>query len=146
MKKYKMKIKDDNAEYNWYNFNGKHDISIGYVWLSDSCSYSYDYSHSSSKTSGKIFTFEEIKKMPYGFVNQYDLIEVKEQLYYVELPHFTNPYCYLSEEEESGIVSSADKDIVRGYKTKFTKQEIEEKFPFYANDTCMVKVELEGVE
>ncbi|CAM3292354.1 hypothetical protein [Vagococcus fessus] len=83
MKKYKMRIKDDEAEYNWYGFDGRHTTNVGFIWLCDSTD--YDYDHGLSKSCAKNFTMEEIEKMPYGFVNQYDIIEVKEQLYTVDL-------------------------------------------------------------
>lgn len=85
------------------------------------------------------FTQQEIDELPYGFVKLFDIIEVKEELYYIKLP-YTSEY-YLNQDKRDGGISYANNISFGGYQTKFTLDYIKDTFPLFVE--FAVKVEEE---
>lgn len=85
------------------------------------------------------FTQQEIDKLPYGFVKLFDIIEVKEELYYIKMPHGGG--VVLNEVSQDDKVRFSDREETTHCKTKFTLDYIEEKYPEYKQ--FAVKVEEE---
>lgn len=85
------------------------------------------------------FTQKEIDKLPYGFVKLFDIIEVKEELYYIKLPYGKDKY--LNQKLANGAVIYADNEQFESFRTCFTMAYIEEVFPMFKQ--FAVKVEEE---
>lgn len=142
MKKYKLKLKEEFREKR-FDYSGmvkcSHDHE-NHIWVHKTCLDRYCFTYTSKKKTSSEFTLKEINELPHGFIKIHDIIEVKEQLYYIKLPLVSYDDNFLNEEPVGRVVVGNNKHSDR-FKTKFTKSEIEEKFPMYANDTFMVKVE-----
>lgn len=85
------------------------------------------------------FTQKEIDKLPYGFVKLFDIIEVKEELYYIKLPYGSG--YYLNEDMYDGEVSYANNIEEMGYQIKFTLGYIKETFPMFVEFSVKVEEE-----
>lgn len=83
------------------------------------------------------FTQQEIDNLPYGFVKLFDIIKVKEELYYIRFPYADDRF--LNEDLRDGAVDFYGITETRNFKTKFTMSEIEEKYSLL--QSFAVKVE-----
>lgn len=72
-------------------------------------------------------TQQEIDELPHGFVKLFDLIEVEEELYYIKMPYARCKV--LNEDSRYGEVRFTDRIETAYFKTKFTLDCIEEKYP-----------------
>lgn len=88
---------------------------------------------------GTTFTQQEIDKLPHGFVKLFDIIEAKEELYYIKMPYSNG--CFLNQDASDGDVIYSNEHEVMGYQTKFTLDYIKETFPLFLE--FAVKVEEE---
>lgn len=145
MKQYRLKLKEEfiNEKFNFdkiIDHNGVYSNNFE-MWLGNSYSDRSPFTYYWSRTHAFKFYQYEIDSMPYVFIKMHDIIEVEEQLYYIKLPYINSEYNYLRETISNGDVSSFMLKEFSGFKMSFTKEEIEEKYPLYANDTCMIKVE-----
>lgn len=86
-----------------------------------------------------MFTQQEIDELPHGFVKLFDIIEVKEELYYIKMPHGGG--VVLNEVWQDDKVRFSDREETTHCKTKFTLGYIEETYPEYKQ--FAVKVEEE---
>lgn len=86
-----------------------------------------------------MFTQQEIDELPYGFVKLFDIIEAKEELYYIKFPHSGG--LVLNEVSQDDKVRFSDQEQTTHCTTKFTLEYIEDTYPEYKQ--FAVKVEEE---
>lgn len=120
----------------------KHCPSFGILYKTDYTQTSLPFgfvpdSHLGQPVEKTTFTQQEIDNLPYGFVKLFDIIKVKEELYYIRLPYACDRI--LNEILHCGEVDFYGKTETNGFKTKFTMSEIEEKYPLL--QSFAVKVE-----
>lgn len=84
-----------------------------------------------------VFTQQEIDNLPHGFVKLFDLIELKEELYYIKMPRGGG--VVLNEVSQDDKVRFSDREETTHCKTKFTLEYIGETYPEYKQ--FAVKVE-----
>lgn len=127
MKKYKMKIKDDNAKWNTCGMKIRHDIGDGYVWLINRTVGIYSYNLKEGLAD--VFTEEDINKFPYGFVKQHELIEVEEDLYNIVCPYTGATIKRDREDFSIGWDNTECTLDTALFQRRFTFKEIEDKYP-----------------
>lgn len=134
MKKYKLKIKDDKAKWNDYGLGIEHEAGFGFAWLEKHARYGLTYNANSN--SATIFAEEDINKLPYGFIQQHELIDVEEDLYHIVCPYTRQ---ILKRDKDNYSIEWDTPSITFNteyYQRKFTLKEIEDKYP---NMVKMVK-------
>lgn len=143
MKKYNLKLKKEFRR-KTFKFDGviynKDDGSTEWHWLTDYKYEGFVFSYCKEVGEKAKLTQKEIDELPYGFVKMHDIIEVKEQLYYIRIPHLSSSENYLNERFD-GEVFLSRKSNEHICKTKFTYDEINRKYPEYSNSYFMVKIE-----
>lgn len=145
MDKYRLKLKgwetidkQDKEKYGISEYKSGMDYLAYY---NDSCSFC-DYESLRYDDNEAKFNQDDIDKIPSGLLRKLSVIKIEEKMYRIRLPHVdkNNPSKYINL-WENGTTNLSDIIDLPDKRTKFTKNEIESMYPYYANSYFMEEVD-----